>query len=82
MASATTVSGAATTAATASLPNGRKKAMMNKSAIDWCDFTWNPVTGCPKGCHYCYARRQARRFCGDVRLNLASGQITLVERAR
>lgn len=56
--------------------------MMNKSAIDWCDFTWNPVTGCPKGCHYCYARRQARRFCGDVRLNLASGQITLVERAR
>ncbi len=51
---------------------------MNKSAIDWCDFTWNPVTGCPKGCHYCYARRQARRFCGDVRLNLASGQITTV----
>jgi len=49
--------------------------MMNKSAIDWCDFTWNPVTGCPKGCHYCYARKQARRFCGDVRLNLASKQI-------
>lgn len=51
---------------------------MNKSAIDWCDFTWNPVTGCPKGCHYCYARRQARRFCGDVRLNLASEQIVTI----
>lgn len=20
--------------------------MMNKSLIEWCDFTWNPVTGC------------------------------------
>ena len=20
--------------------------MMNKSKIEWCDFTWNPVTGC------------------------------------
>lgn len=33
--------------------------MMNKSAIDWCDFSWNPVTGCNFGCEYCYARRQA-----------------------
>lgn len=49
--------------------------MMNKSKIDWCDFTWNPVTGCPKGCHYCYARKQSRRFFGDVRLNLTSKQI-------
>lgn len=43
--------------------------MMNKSAIDWCDFTWNPVTGCRHGCAYCYARTMARRFCGDTRLN-------------
>lgn len=50
--------------------------MMNKSAIDWCDFTWNPVTGCPNGCHYCYARKQAARFSGDIRLNKASPQIT------
>lgn len=56
----------------------RMIAVMNKSKIDWCDFTWNPVTGCPKGCHYCYARKQARRFCGDVRLNLSSKQITNV----
>ena len=43
--------------------------MMNKSAIDWCDFTWNPVTGCRHGCAYCYARTMARRFCGDTRIN-------------
>lgn len=49
--------------------------MMNKSKIDWCDFTWNPVTGCNRGCPYCYARRQAARFSGDVRLNKSSEQI-------
>ena len=30
--------------------------------IDWCDTTWNPVTGCLHGCEYCYARRIAKRF--------------------
>lgn len=35
---------------------------MNKSKIEWCDYTWNPVTGCLHGCPYCYARRIANRF--------------------
>lgn len=35
---------------------------MNKSKIEWCDMTWNPVTGCFHGCPYCYARRIAERF--------------------
>jgi protein gp37 len=35
---------------------------MNKTKIDWCDQTWNPVTGCLHGCPYCYARKIARRF--------------------
>lgn len=35
---------------------------MNKTKIDWCDSTWNPVTGCLHGCEYCYARRMANRF--------------------
>lgn len=43
---------------------------MNKSKIEWTDYTWNPITGCLHNCPYCYARRQAKRFCGDVRLNL------------
>ena len=34
------------------------------SKIDWCDSTWNPVTGCLHGCDYCYARRIAERFGG------------------
>ncbi|EGD47100.1 Gp37Gp68 family protein [Ruminiclostridium papyrosolvens DSM 2782] len=35
---------------------------MNKSKIEWCDSTWNPVTGCLHGCDYCYAKRIAERF--------------------
>lgn len=36
--------------------------MGTKTKIDWCDATWNPVTGCLHGCEYCYARRIAERF--------------------
>lgn len=36
--------------------------MGSKTKIDWCDSTWNPVTGCLHGCEYCYARRIAERF--------------------
>lgn len=44
---------------------------MNKSKIEWCDYTWNPVTGCwgpggtaekPNRCFYCYAQKIAYRF--------------------
>lgn len=38
--------------------------MGTKTKIDWCDATWNPVTGCLHGCKYCYARRIAERFGG------------------
>lgn len=37
---------------------------MDKTKIDWCDSTWNPVTGCLHGCKYCYARGIANRFKG------------------
>lgn len=36
--------------------------MGSKTKIDWCDSTWNPVTGCLHECEYCYARRIAERF--------------------
>ncbi|HEB02792.1 MAG TPA: DUF5131 family protein [Nitrospirae bacterium] len=41
---------------------------MNQTGIEWCDRTWNPMTGCwgpggskekPKRCIYCYARQVA-----------------------
>lgn len=35
---------------------------MNKTRIEWADYTWNPVTGCRHGCPYCYARKTAKRF--------------------
>jgi protein gp37 len=41
--------------------------MGGKSAIEWTDVTWNPVTGCTKitrGCDHCYAERLAERFRG------------------
>lgn len=37
---------------------------MEKTKIDWCDSSWNPVTGCLHGCEYCYARNIAHRFSG------------------
>ena len=39
--------------------------MGNKTKIDWCDSTWNPVTGCLHGCEYCYAKKIAKRFCSN-----------------
>ena len=35
-----------------------------KTKIDWCDSTWNPVTGCQHDCEYCYARSLAKRYGG------------------
>lgn len=35
---------------------------MQKTKIEWCDYTWNPITGCRRGCKYCYARRIHDRF--------------------
>jgi len=39
--------------------------MSERSAIEWTDATWNPVTGCTKispGCKNCYAERLAHRL--------------------
>lgn len=37
---------------------------MQRTKIEWCDYTWNPIVGCLKGCKYCYARKIATRFAG------------------
>lgn len=38
---------------------------MNHTRIPWCDYTWNPITGCSpvsEGCWNCYASIMANRF--------------------
>ena len=41
-----------------------------ENAIGWCDYTWNPITGCKHGCRFgpadtpCYAEVIAERFRG------------------
>lgn len=49
--------------------------MMNKTKIEWCDITWNPVWGCKNNCSYCYARKIAKRFAGIKGLNETSRKI-------
>jgi protein gp37 len=46
--------------------------MSQKTKIEWCDITWNPVWGCLRGCEYCYAKRISRRFyrkIGNIDIN-------------
>ncbi len=37
---------------------------MNITKIEWTDYSWNPITGCNKGCAYCYAKKIALRLKG------------------
>jgi hypothetical protein len=36
--------------------------MMNRTKIEWTDFSWNPIVGCKHGCWYCYAKKLCQRF--------------------
>jgi len=39
---------------------------MNKTKIEYADYSWNPIKGlCPVGCWYCYARKIYQRFKMD-----------------
>lgn len=47
-----------------------------RSAIEWTESTWNPVTGCTKislGCQNCYAERMAKRLKAMGRANYING---------
>ncbi|MGE5567461.1 MAG: DUF5131 family protein [Rhodospirillales bacterium] len=54
-----------------------------KSAIEWTESTWNPVTGCDKispGCKNCYAERMALRLQAMGQPNYVNGfKLTLHE---
>jgi protein gp37 len=50
--------------------------MGDKSAIEWTEATWNPVTGCDKispGCKHCYAERLATRLQAMGQRNYRNG---------
>lgn len=34
---------------------------MNRTPIEWAEFTWTPVVGCSRRCEWCYAWRMAKR---------------------
>lgn len=49
---------------------------MNKTNIEWVKnpdgtqgYTWNPITGCLKGCEYCYAKKLADTRLRGIYLN-------------
>ena len=49
---------------------------MARSAIEWTQSTWNPVTGCTKispGCQNCYAERMSKRLKAMGQPNYANG---------
>ena len=49
---------------------------MAKSAIEWTESTWNPVTGCSKisvGCRHCYAELMAKRLRAMGQPNYVNG---------
>lgn len=46
----------------------KKRITMNKTTIEWTQYSWNPMTGCTQislGCANCYAKRIYDRFHRD-----------------
>ena len=44
---------------------------LNKTKIEWADYTINPIKGlCKYACSYCYARRMYKRFKWDTEIKL------------
>lgn len=52
---------------------------MEKTKIDWCESTWNPITGCLHGCEYCYARTIAHRFDGKVEPDIKGSDLRVLD---
>src|SRR3990167_599323 len=55
-----------------------EREMSGKTAIQWTDAVWNPVTGCdrgPPGCAICYALKMAARLkaAGNARYQKDGG---------
>lgn len=52
---------------------------MNRTKIEWCDYTWNPIKGyCPNDCPYCYAHRMYNRLGWDKTLRFDENVLTYI----
>jgi len=56
---------------------------MNKTKIDWCDYSWNPIKGiCKNNCWYCYARRFYKRFKWNPEPRLDEKELNILFKKR
>lgn len=39
---------------------------MQKTKIEWTEYTWNPLVGCKNDCWYCYSKKIRNRFNPDI----------------
>ncbi len=57
---------------------GGQGGNMNRTKIEWCDYTMNPVKGlCPMACPYCYARAMYKRFKWNPEIRFVKERITM-----
>lgn len=56
---------------------------MNKSKIEWTEFTSNPVTGkCPVDCSYCYVKPLRKRFGWSDEIKFHPKELFNIERRK
>lgn len=56
---------------------------MQKSGIEWTDYTSNPVKGyCPMACPYCYSRRIYDRFKWDKTIRFVPEELETWQKAK
>jgi len=56
---------------------------MQKSGIEWTDYTSNPIKGyCPMACPYCYARKIYDRFKWDKAIRFVPEELETWRRAK
>lgn len=56
---------------------------MNKTKIEWTDYTINPIKGlCKGGCWYCYARRMYKRFNWNEEIRFIPEELDKIKRIK
>ena len=56
---------------------------MNRTKIEWTDYTANPIKGkCKTGCSYCYARKMYDRFKWDPKVRFVPEELAKISKLR